>query len=188
MPDQDNYPKVIAEIVALLVSGDRTGADRRVADIAYARRTISRRPTIPRPLAIRIYRRDHWTCRYCGRPDRRVSAATRHAARSSSQRQPTLTTKPDHNRIRRDPIAADAPVTVAHVSDHIRQREPILQAGARGSSPSAPLGPTIRAGHPVAAKDHCQIACCSQRYAPTLTVIFYGKIRHLGLRLSDEPG
>lgn len=38
-----------------------------MADIAYARRTISRRPAIPRPLMIHVFRRDCWACRCCGR-------------------------------------------------------------------------------------------------------------------------
>src|SRR5690348_7456632 len=44
MPDRDDYPEVIAVIVTQLVSGDRGGAERLVAEIAYPRRTISRRP------------------------------------------------------------------------------------------------------------------------------------------------
>lgn len=67
MLQQEDYPQVIAEIVARLVSGDRTGADRRMADIAYAKRAIGRRPSISRLLMIRVFRRDCWTCRYCGR-------------------------------------------------------------------------------------------------------------------------
>ena len=67
MPDRDDYPEVIAAIVARLVSGDRTGAERGMEDIAYARRTVSKRPAIPPPLKVRVFRRDCWTCRYCGR-------------------------------------------------------------------------------------------------------------------------
>lgn len=67
MPDRDDYPEVIAVIVTQLVSGDREGAERLVAEIAYPRRTISRRPAIPRPLMVSVFRRDCWTCRYCGR-------------------------------------------------------------------------------------------------------------------------
>lgn len=67
MPDRDDYPEVIAAIVAQLVSGDRPGAERGMAEIAYARRTVSRRPAIPPPLKIQVFCRDRWTCRYCGR-------------------------------------------------------------------------------------------------------------------------
>ena len=66
MPDRHDYAEVIAPIVALLATGDRAGAERSMADIAYARRTISKRPAIPRPLMIQVFRRDCWTCRYCG--------------------------------------------------------------------------------------------------------------------------
>jgi hypothetical protein len=38
-----------------------------MADIAYARREVSKRPAIPRPAMIRVFRRDCWTCRYCGK-------------------------------------------------------------------------------------------------------------------------
>jgi hypothetical protein len=48
MPDRDDYPEVIAAIVGQLVNGDRGAAERGMADIAYARRTMSRRPAIPR--------------------------------------------------------------------------------------------------------------------------------------------
>ncbi len=64
MPDRDDYPEVIAAIVAQLVSADRAGAERSMAKIAYARRSISRRPAIPPPLKIRMFRRDCWICRY----------------------------------------------------------------------------------------------------------------------------
>jgi HNH endonuclease len=67
MPDSDSYPVVIAEVVARLVRGDRAGAERSMAAIAYPRREASTRPGIPRPLMIRVFGRDCWTCRYCGR-------------------------------------------------------------------------------------------------------------------------
>lgn len=67
MPDKDDYPEVIAAVVARLVSGDRAGAEHSMADLLYARRTISKRPAIPRPLMVHVFRRDCWGCRYCGR-------------------------------------------------------------------------------------------------------------------------
>lgn len=66
MPEQVNYPEVIADVVARLVSGDRAGADRSMADIAHPKGEMTKRPPLPRPLMIRIFRRDCWTCRYCG--------------------------------------------------------------------------------------------------------------------------
>jgi hypothetical protein len=41
MSEQDNYPEAIAAIVSRLVSGDRAGAERDMAGIAYTRRTAS---------------------------------------------------------------------------------------------------------------------------------------------------
>ena len=67
IPDRDDYPEVIAAIVERLVNGDRVGAERSMAEIAYARRTVDRRPAIPPSLKVRVFRRDCWTCRYCGR-------------------------------------------------------------------------------------------------------------------------
>lgn len=40
MPERDNYPAIVAQ----LMSGDRAGADRRMADITYARRVVKKRP------------------------------------------------------------------------------------------------------------------------------------------------
>ena len=49
-----------------------------------------------------------------------------------------LTTKPDHNKIRHEPIPADSAKAQAQVSDGIRQTARILQAGGRGfKSPSS---------------------------------------------------
>lgn len=67
MPDHDSYPDLLAEIVTRLMSGDKTGADCRMASIAYARQVAGKRRSMPRDLMVRLYRRDHWTCRYCGK-------------------------------------------------------------------------------------------------------------------------
>jgi len=56
MAEQEDYPAAIAAIVGQLVRGNRAGAERDMAGIAYARRTISRRPAIPRPLVGDRYR------------------------------------------------------------------------------------------------------------------------------------
>jgi hypothetical protein len=51
---------------------------------------------------------------------------------------PDLTTKPDHNRIRHEPILADTPWPQAEVSDGNRQSARILQAeGREFESPSS---------------------------------------------------
>jgi hypothetical protein len=51
--------------------------------------------------------------------------------RRSASLRPRLTTKPDHNRIRREPILADSLKAQAQVSDGIRQTARSLQAGGR---------------------------------------------------------
>jgi 5-methylcytosine-specific restriction endonuclease McrA len=67
MSEQEDYPAALSAIVGQLVSGNRAGAERDMAGIAYAKRPISRRPAIRRPLMISVFRRDCWTCRYCDR-------------------------------------------------------------------------------------------------------------------------
>jgi 5-methylcytosine-specific restriction endonuclease McrA len=62
----NNYAGVIADAVAQLVAHDRAGAERHMTEIAYARVSVTKRPSIPRTLMVRVYRRDRWTCRYCG--------------------------------------------------------------------------------------------------------------------------
>lgn len=64
----DNYAQVLADVVARLVIDDRAGAERHMTQIAYARAPVSKRPPMPRPLLVMVYRRDGWTCRYCGQP------------------------------------------------------------------------------------------------------------------------
>lgn len=63
---QDNYADDIAAIVAQLVSGDRAAAAVRIADISYAKQDVVKRPSIPLSIQVRVFRRDCWTCRYCG--------------------------------------------------------------------------------------------------------------------------
>jgi hypothetical protein len=51
---------------------------------------------------------------------------------SGDQEYPWLTTNPDHNRIRHEPILADSLWLQAQVSDGIRQSARILQVGGQG--------------------------------------------------------
>jgi hypothetical protein len=64
----DHYAQIIADVVALLVSDDRAGAERQLSAIAYEKVPVTKRPAMPRALMVRVYRRDCWTCRYCGQP------------------------------------------------------------------------------------------------------------------------
>jgi hypothetical protein len=66
IPQDDNYPKAIAAVVAHLVAGDAAGAERSIAELSYAKREVAKRPSIPRSVTVGVFRRDHWTCRYCG--------------------------------------------------------------------------------------------------------------------------
>ena len=66
IPQDDSYPETIEQAIRALLS-DGVGAGRAVlAAIAYPRRELSRRPSVPRALAARIFLRDHFHCRYCG--------------------------------------------------------------------------------------------------------------------------
>lgn len=62
----DNDAQIIADAVARLVASDRAGAERHMTEIAYERVPVAKRRSIPRALAVSVYRRDCWTCRYCG--------------------------------------------------------------------------------------------------------------------------
>lgn len=62
----DNYAQIIADVVARLVASDRAGAKHRMMGIAYETVSVRKRPSIPRTLAVSVYRRDCWICRYCG--------------------------------------------------------------------------------------------------------------------------
>jgi len=66
MPNRNDYLEILPEIVAQLLSGDCAGAQRDMANIAYTRREVSKRPAIKPSLKIQVFRRDCWTCRYCG--------------------------------------------------------------------------------------------------------------------------
>jgi hypothetical protein len=63
---EDDYPAVLGEVVdAVLADGPDAG---RVvlAPIAWTRREIATRPSLRRALIGEVFRRDHFTCRYCG--------------------------------------------------------------------------------------------------------------------------
>jgi hypothetical protein len=63
--EQGIYPDAVAAIVDQLVKGNRVTAERAVADISYIRQDVPG-GALPRPLKVRVFRRDCWTCRYCG--------------------------------------------------------------------------------------------------------------------------
>lgn len=65
-PPGDAYPGVIEEgITALLERGFESGA-RALEPIAYTPRAVPKRPGLTRQVQGRVYRRDRFSCRYCG--------------------------------------------------------------------------------------------------------------------------
>jgi hypothetical protein len=67
-----------------------------------------------------------------GDPCRPADLTLKYQRRGTSSARPELTTNPDHNRNRHEPILADSPWLQSQVSDGIRQPARILQAGGRG--------------------------------------------------------
>jgi 5-methylcytosine-specific restriction endonuclease McrA len=61
----DNNAQIIADAIALLAH-DRAGAEEQMTEIAYPRAQVTKRPSIPRSVMVKVYQRDCWTCRYCG--------------------------------------------------------------------------------------------------------------------------
>lgn len=62
----NNYAQIIADVAASLLADDQLGAERQLSEIAYERVPATKRRSVPRALIVRVYRRDCWTCRYCG--------------------------------------------------------------------------------------------------------------------------
>lgn len=66
IPQDDAYPEVLENALrSLLTDGPAAGRDA-LAGIAYPPHDVPRRVSVGKPLAARIYTRDHFTCRYCG--------------------------------------------------------------------------------------------------------------------------
>lgn len=64
-PPADDYPTQIeAAIRAVLAEGLEAGA-AALEPIAYPPQTIARRPGVPLATAARLFKRDHFCCRYC---------------------------------------------------------------------------------------------------------------------------
>lgn len=56
----------IENLVAATLSPDAGGLDAALAAVAHPRTEVDKRQGISTPAAVAIYRRDCWTCRYCG--------------------------------------------------------------------------------------------------------------------------
>lgn len=65
-PPADDYPERLAAVIqAVLDHGCEAGA-AAIEPMAYARREMTKRPSLSRLAQGRVYRRDHFQCRYCG--------------------------------------------------------------------------------------------------------------------------
>jgi hypothetical protein len=63
---EDDYLAVLGEVIdAVLADGPDAGREV-LAPIAWRRREIATRPALRRTLIGEVFRRDHFTCRYCG--------------------------------------------------------------------------------------------------------------------------
>jgi 5-methylcytosine-specific restriction endonuclease McrA len=65
-PPADDYPAVIGEVIDAVLAGGEGAGKEALERIAYRRRELPRRPALGRALLGRVFRRDHFTCRYCG--------------------------------------------------------------------------------------------------------------------------
>jgi len=66
VPQSDTYPETIEQTLrALVVYGRDAGRDV-LAQIAYPKRELRRRPSVSKAVAAHVFKRDHFLCRYCG--------------------------------------------------------------------------------------------------------------------------
>jgi 5-methylcytosine-specific restriction endonuclease McrA len=63
---EDDYPGVLERSLRALEERGREAAEVELAEIAWKRTTIAARPGLSRLLQGRVFRRDHFHCRYCG--------------------------------------------------------------------------------------------------------------------------
>jgi hypothetical protein len=65
-PQNDDFPPHIERAVQALINHDGAAAGKALEPIAYPRRELARRPQIARRIRCDVFKRDHFTCRYCG--------------------------------------------------------------------------------------------------------------------------
>ena len=63
-----DYPARLAAVVAAFQSGGTAAALEALQPIAYHPEPVTRRRSIPPAREVEVFRRDAWTCRYCGQP------------------------------------------------------------------------------------------------------------------------
>ena len=65
-PPSDDYPEVLSDVIDAILSRGLSAGAEALAPIAFVRRDVQRRPSMSRSLQGEVYRRDRFTCRYCG--------------------------------------------------------------------------------------------------------------------------
>jgi HNH endonuclease len=65
-PPDDEYPEILSAVIATVLDEGVEAGRAALGRIAYERRAIARRPGLGRDMQGLIYRRDRFTCRYCG--------------------------------------------------------------------------------------------------------------------------
>ncbi len=64
-PQSDDYPDHLERVLSALVDHGRDAGERELRPIAYPPREAARKRAVTRPAMARIFRRDHFVCRYC---------------------------------------------------------------------------------------------------------------------------
>jgi 5-methylcytosine-specific restriction endonuclease McrA len=65
-PPEDDYPEVLERALSALAAGDPTSANAQLEPIAYERTSVTKPRGLKRRDHGRVFRRDHFHCRYCG--------------------------------------------------------------------------------------------------------------------------
>lgn len=65
-PPVDDYPQVLTGVIDAVIAEGVDAGREALAPIASPRREIPKRPTLGRVIQGAIFRRDHFSCRYCG--------------------------------------------------------------------------------------------------------------------------
>jgi 5-methylcytosine-specific restriction endonuclease McrA len=60
------YRAVIDETIRALIQRGKAAGEQVLQSIAFERIVAERRVDVPRSLRVMVFRRDHFTCRYCG--------------------------------------------------------------------------------------------------------------------------
>jgi 5-methylcytosine-specific restriction endonuclease McrA len=64
-PQEDSYPEVVEHVLSAICRDGADAGAETLASIAYPPRDLPPRPALPRRVAVDIFRRDRFRCRYC---------------------------------------------------------------------------------------------------------------------------